>query len=80
MRSTCGVLGDEYHCIFEWPISDRFRHILSKLLTFSVGSYVIPWESHVNSCHLRFFVQNFMLILKNRVSFFQVTLRSFFDP
>ena len=28
--STCGVLGDEYHCIFECPISDRFRHILPK--------------------------------------------------
>ena len=26
--STCGVLGDEYYCIFECPISDRFRHIL----------------------------------------------------
>ena len=24
------VLGDEYHCIFECPISDRFRHILPK--------------------------------------------------
>ena len=22
--------------------------------TISVGLYVIPWESHVNSCHLRF--------------------------
>ena len=21
---------------------------------YSVGSYVIPWESRVNSCHLRF--------------------------
>ena len=28
--STCGVLGDEYHCIFECPISNRFRHILPK--------------------------------------------------
>ena len=30
--TTCGVLGDEYHCIFECPISDRFRHILPKHL------------------------------------------------
>ena len=30
LYSTCGVLGDEYHCIFECPISDRFRHILPK--------------------------------------------------
>ena len=28
--STFGVLGDEYHCIFECPISDRFGHILLK--------------------------------------------------
>ena len=25
----------------------------------SVGSYVIPWESRVNSCHLRFFCSEF---------------------
>ena len=30
--TTCGVLGDEYHCIFECSISDRFRHILPKHL------------------------------------------------
>ena len=29
--STCGVFGDEYHCIFKFPIADRFRHILPKL-------------------------------------------------
>ena len=28
--STCGVLGDEYLCIFKCLISDKFRHILPK--------------------------------------------------
>ena len=47
--STYGVLGDEYHCIFESPISDRFRHIfpkhfvtrpnLFKLLTFFTSTH-----------------------------------------
>ena len=26
---------------------------VTRSLTNSVGSYVIPWESHVNFCHLR---------------------------
>ena len=36
----------------------------------SVGSYVIPWEYHVNSCHLRFSCSELYVDLKNRVSFF----------
>ena len=28
-------------------------------LSCSVGTYVIPWESHGNSCHLRFFCSEF---------------------
>ena len=47
----------------------------------SVWSYVIPWESHVDSCHLRFSCSEFYADFKKiGCHFFHVTLRSFFDP
>ena len=30
------------------------RGLFNAYWLFSVGSYVIPWKSRVNSCHLRF--------------------------
>ena len=36
-----------------------YIYIEERVAMFSVGSFVIPWESRVNFCHLRFFCSEF---------------------
>ena len=64
--------------------STRFEPTIasqSKIDSDSVGSYVIPWESHVNSCHLCFSCSEFYADSKKiGCLFFNVTLNSLFHP
>ena len=48
--NTMVVIGGDFNTSF--AMSTESRTI--KLKDYSVWSYVIPWESRVNSCHLRF--------------------------